>query len=230
MVVAIVHFIRRRPELYWIFVILFLGWIGALVYIVVEVVPDAGLLRTSFQAFPRRRRIHELERAILDNPSAGNYEELGLLYLDDRKFARARAAYDKAISERTDSVDPFYRRGVAEIELDDFKAAVPDLERAVRADPNYDFHRAVGLLAHACAQTGNAEKAGQLFQQATKISTSSEIYYNYALFLNSQGRKDEARQWAQKILDKGPTMPSYQRRRERGWFRKAYALRARLAI
>ena len=74
MAVAIVHFIRRRPDTYWLFVIIFLGWIGALVYIVAEVIPDAQLLRGSFQAFPRRRRIHELERAIRDNPSAGNYE------------------------------------------------------------------------------------------------------------------------------------------------------------
>ncbi len=228
--IAIVHFIRRRPDTYWIFVILFLGWIGALVYIVAEVVPDVGLLRTSFQAFPRRRRIHELEHAVLDNPSAGNYEELGLLYLDDHKFARARACYDKAIASRTDSVDAFYRRGVAESELGEFATAVPDLEHAVKADPNYDFYRAVGLLAHAYAETGNAEKAAALFQQATKISTSSETYYNYALFLHAQGRKEEARQWAQKILDKGPTMPRYQRRRERPWFRKAYALLARLAI
>lgn len=230
MVVAIVHFIRRRPDTYWIFVILFLGWIGALVYIVAEVIPDAGLLRTSFQAFPRHRRIHELQHAIIDNPSAGNYEELGLLYLDDQDFARARACYDKAISSRTDSIDPFYRRGLAESELGDFAAAVPDLERAISADPTYDFHRGIGLLAHAYAETGKTEMAAALFQQATKISTSSELYYNYALFLQSQGRKAEARQWAQKILDKGPTMPSYQRRRERSWFRKAYALLARLAI
>jgi hypothetical protein len=228
--VAIVHFIRRRPDTYWIFIILFLGWIGALIYIVAEVIPDAGLLRGSFQAFPRRRRIHELERAILDNPSAGNYEELGLLYLDDGDFARARACYDKAISSRTDSSDPFYRRGIAEIELGDFAAAVPDLERAVAADPNYDFQRAKGLLAHAYAETGQAEKAEALFQQATKTSTSSETYYNYALFLQSQGRVDEAREWAQKILDKRPTMPGYQRRRERAWFRKAYALLARLRL
>jgi hypothetical protein len=229
-VIAIVHFIRRRPDTYWLFVILFLGWIGALVYIVVEVIPDAGLLRTSFQAFPRRRRIHELERAIIDNPSAGNYEELGLLYLDDGDFARARACYDKAIASRKDSVDAFYRRGVAEVELGDFAAAVPDLEKAVSADPAYDFHRAVGLLAHAYAQTGKPEKAESLFKQATKISTSSETYYNYALFLHARGRKEEARQWAQKILDKGPTMPGYQRRRERTWFRKAYALLARLRL
>src|SRR5512135_195982 len=124
-VIAIVHFIRRRPNFFWIWVILF-HWIGALVYILVEVIPDASLLRSSFQVFPRRRRIHELERAILDNPSAGNYEELGLLYLDDQDYTRARACYDKAISSRADSIDPFYRRGVAEIELGDFAAAVPD--------------------------------------------------------------------------------------------------------
>jgi hypothetical protein len=228
--VAIVHFIRRRPDWYWLLIIFFGGWLGALVYFVVEVIPDAGLLRTSFQIFPRRRRIHELERAILDNPSAGNYEELGLLYLDDGDFGRARAAYDKAISSRTDHPDPFYRRGIAEIELGDFAAAVPDLEHVVADEPNYDFYRAKGLLAHAYSQTGQADKADALFQQATQISTISETYYNYALFLQSQGRIEEARQWAQKILDKKPTMPGYLRRRERPWFRKARALLARVRI
>jgi len=228
--VAIVHFIRRRPETYWLFIILIGGWIGALIYIAVEVVPDAGLLRTSFQVFPRRRRIQELERAIFDNPSAGNYEELGLLYLDDGNFSRARACYDKAISSRSDSIDAFYRRGVAEVELGDYAAAVPDLERAVSADPDYDFHRGKGLLAHAYAQTGQAGKAEDMFQQATKISTISETYYDYASFLYSQGRNDEARQWAQKILDKRPSMPGYQRRRERPWFRKAQGLLIRLRI
>ena len=225
-----VHFIRRRPETYWIFVILFLGWVGALVYIVVEVIPDAGLLRGSFQVFPRRRRIRELEAAIRDNPSAGNYEELGLLYLDDGDFAKARACYDRSIAQRSDSVDPFYRRGVAEVELGDFAAAVPDLERAIEADPSYDFHRGVGLLAHAYAQTWQAEKAAKFFEQATKISTSSETYYNYALFLQGEGRVAEAREWAQKIVDKRATMPGYQKRRERVWFRKAYGLLARLRL
>jgi tetratricopeptide (TPR) repeat protein len=194
-----------------------------------EVIPDAGLLRSSFQVFPRRKRIQELERAILDNPSAGNYEELALLYLDDGNFARARACYDKAISSRTDHADPFYRRGIAEIELGDFTAALPDLERTVMSDPDYDFHRAKGLLAWAYAKTGQTEKADAMFREATRISTLSETYYHYALFLESQRRSAEARIWAQKILEKKPTMPGYLRRRERPWFRKASGLLTRLA-
>ena len=227
-IIAVIHFIRRRPNFYWLWVILFMSWMGALVYIAVEVIPDAGLLRDSFQVFPRRRRINELERTILDNPSAGNYEELGLLYLDDRNYEKARACYDKAISSRTDHADPFYRRGIAEIELGDFAAAVPDLEHVVTSDADYDFHRAKGLLAWAYAQTRQNEKADALFREATRISTISETYYHYALFLQSQGRIAEAREWAQKILAKKPTMPGYLRRRERPWFRKASGLLGRL--
>src|SRR2546422_4527509 len=137
-IVAIVHFIRRRPDTYWLWIIL-IHWMGAVMYIAVEVLPDAGLLRQSFKVFPRRKRIRELESAILDNPSAGNYEELADLYMEDSNFARARECYDKAISSRTDSPDPFYRRGVCEIELGDFPAALEDLKRVVAKDPKYDF-------------------------------------------------------------------------------------------
>ncbi len=228
--VAIVHFIRRRPDGYWLWIIIFLGGLGALIYIAAEMIPDAGLLRQEFKVFPRRRRIHELEVAIRDNPSPGNYEELGELYLEEGNDSRARQCFDKSISARTDSPDPFYKRGIAEIGLGDFPAAITDLERVVTKDPKYDFHRAPALLAHAYANTGQPGKAEALFQEVTKISTSSETYYNYATFLASQNRIAEARQWAQHILDKKPTMPGYLRRRERPWFRKASALLLRLRM
>src|SRR5437667_10098777 len=91
-IVAIVHFIRRRPDTYWLWIIL-IHWMGAVVYIAVEVLPDAGLLRQSFKVFPRRTRIRELEAAIRDNPAAGNYEELADLYWQDKKLSRPRARY-----------------------------------------------------------------------------------------------------------------------------------------
>ncbi len=223
-VLAVVHFIRRRPDGFWLWIIIFGGGFGAIVYLAIEALPDLGLLRQSFKVFPRRRRIRELESAILDNPSAGNYEELADLYMEEGKFGRARDCYNHAISSRTDSPDPFYRRGVCEIELADFPAALQDLERVVGKDPKYDFQRAAGLLAHAYANTSQPEKADALFRQVTITSTLSETYYNYALFLASQQRMQEARHWARQILAKRPTMPGYLRRRERPWFRKANAL------
>ena len=218
---AIVHFIRRRPDTYWLFVILFLGPLGAIIYLAVEALPDIGLLGQSFKVFPRRKRNHELEAAIHDNPSAGNYEELGDLYMDDGKIAQARAAFDRAIAARADTPDPFYRRGVCALQMGDAAAAVPDLERVVAKEADYDFHRAAGLLAHAYALTGQQERAEALFREVTKISTLSETYLNFADLLASEGKKAEAREWAQKVLEKKLSMPGYLRRRERPWFRRA---------
>jgi hypothetical protein len=226
--VAIVHFIRRRPDGYWLWVILFLGPIGPLIYIVVEVIPDLGLLRDTFQAFPRRKRIRSLEAMITQNPSAGNLEELADLYLDERDYKRARELYDRAIASRGVSDDAYYRRGITAIHLEDYKAALPDIDYTVSRDPKYDSYRAMGLLAHTYAQLGEPEKAEAFFEEATRMSTLSETYLNYAQLLASQGRTSEAREWAQRVLQKKPTMPSYLRRRERPWFRKASALLKKL--
>ena len=218
---AIVHFIRRRPDNYWFYVIIFLGPLGAIVYLLVEALPDIGLVGQSFKVFPRRKRINQLESIIRDNPSPGNYEELGDLYMDDGKFPQAREAFDKAIAARADTPDPFYRRAVCAIQMNDFAAARPDLERVVAKEPDYDFQRAAALLAHVYAHTEQKEKAEALFRQVTTTSTLSETYLNFADLLASEQRNAEAREWAQKVLDKKPTMPSYLRRRERSWFRRA---------
>ena len=220
-VLAIVHFIRRRPNTVWIYIILFLGPVGALVYLFAEALPDVGLLNEAVKGVSRRKRIAALELAIRDNPSGGNYEELGELYMEGGKFQSAHDAFDKAIAARIDTPDAFYRRGTCALRLGNAQAAVSDLERVVAKYPNHDFNRAAGLLAHAYALTGQKEKSEELFRSVTVTSTLSETYLNFADMLASDGRPAEARQWAQKVLDKAPTMPRYLRRRERPWFQRA---------
>lgn len=227
MIVAIIHFIRKRPDFFWIWIIIFLGPLGALIYLAVEALPeltDPG----AFKFVVRGSRKRELENAVLDNPSAGNYEELGQIYLDEGKWAKAKDAYDRAVSSRTDSVDPFYRRAVAEIELGRFNDALPDLERTVSEDPRYDFQRAPGLLAYAYWKTGQPDRAQQMFQAVMQTSTLTETQYHYAEFLVAQGKREEARKVLDTILAKRRGMPGFQRRRERPWFRKVYALRSTL--
>ena len=115
------------------------------------------------------------------------------------------------------------------MQLGDAAAALPDLERVVAKEPNYDFYRAAGLLAHAYAQTGQKERAETLFRQVTAKSVASETYLNFADLLASEGHTEEAREWARKVLEKKPSMPGYLRRRERPWFRSANKLLKRLA-
>jgi hypothetical protein len=227
MAMALVHFIRRQPSFYWLYLIFFLGPLGALIYLAIEWLPelfDPG----AFRFLERGRRVREVEASIRQNPSAGNYEELGLLRLDKGDWSGARACFDRALDQRTDSLDPFYRRGLAEVELNDFAAARADLERVVSADAGYDFQRAAGLLAFADWKTGDLDRAQRLFEQVLRTSTLTETQLHYAEFLAETGHREEARQQALRIRDKRAGMPGFQRRRERKLFRRNSALLRKL--
>ena len=228
-IAALVHFFRRRPDGYWFYIIIFGGGVGAAAYLIVEAIPDLGLLRGVFQGFGRRNRIKILETQILDNPSPGNYEELGELLLEQKQFAKGRDAFNRAISVRADSPHAFYHRGQCSLGLGDFAAAIPDLERVVAKDAKFDYYRAAGLLADAYARTGRLDLAAPLFASVTQFSTTPETLYNYANFLKLENRQAEAREWAQKLLAKKRTLPRYMQRVERPWFRKAKSLERDLA-
>lgn len=223
-IIAIVHFVRRRPESYWFFIIFFGSFLGASVYIVAEMLPDLGLLRGVVQGFGRRSRIQAVETMILDNPSVANYEELGELYKDQKQYEKAREAFNHAISARSDSIYTFYSRALCSLGLNDLPGAIADLELVVASDRKFDYHRAAGLLADAYARTGQLDRAEPLFAEVTQISTTPETLYNYASFLKTVNRPAEAREWAQKLLAKKRTLPRYMQRRELPWFRKGKAL------
>lgn len=227
MAAALIHFARRQPESYWLWIILLLGPLGSLIYLVVQALPEVRDPGT-FDFVSRGRRIRELEFAVSQNPSAGNFEELGQLYLDKGQWAKARTCFDRSIQQRGDSPDPFYRRALALLQLGDFTAAIADLERVVKTEPDYDIHRAAGLLAWAYARTGQTAKAEALFPRVLQLSTLTETQFHYAEFLAAQGHRDEARQWVDRILSKRNGMPGFQRRRDRPWFRQTRLLLAKV--
>jgi len=111
---ALVHFVRRRPDGYWLWIILMFGALGAVVYFIAEVIPDFSLIQAGFVRSGRRRRLAELEAIVQENAAVGNLEELADLCLEQGQFARARELYDKVIaSPQTTTIDPYYRRGLA---------------------------------------------------------------------------------------------------------------------
>src|SRR3984893_5912030 len=96
--IALWHFVRRRPENYWLYIIIFGGVLGAGTFLVVEMIPDLGLLRGGFLRFGRRSRIQSLETQILDNPSAGNLEEVAELYFEHKNYGKEGEGLNRAIA------------------------------------------------------------------------------------------------------------------------------------
>lgn len=227
-VIALIHFVRRRPDNYWIWIIVFFGPLGAVVYMFVEMLPDLGLMRQGFKSMSRRKRIRILEATVLENPSPGNYEELGDLLLEEKSYARARECFDRALSQRTDSVDPFYRRGIAAFEMGDFNAALGDFERVIKSDPKYDFTRVQLFDARTLAALGRHDEAAAAFDRLLGSSSSTEALCAAAEFFAEHGRAAEAKELADKVLARRPTMPAYQKRRERPFLRRAAAVSKRV--
>lgn|GEM_PF-193257 len=227
-IAALVHWTRRRPDTFWIWIIIIGGAIGAIAYFLVEGGPDLRTLRTKLKGPGRRRRIAALRFIVRDNPSAGNYEQLGELLMEEKKYAAARDAFSKALASRTDSLDPFYWRGVAAYHLGDYDEAIPDLQHVAKADPKYDYSRVLCLLGLALARTGRADEATATFERLVRSSTSAESACAAAEFYITRGRFAEAHELIETLLARRPTMPSYQKRRDRVWLRKAKKLERRL--
>jgi hypothetical protein len=190
--------------------------------------PDLGLMRHSLGGFSRRMRINLLRGIVLENPSAGNYEELGDLLLEEERYREARECFDRALSQRTDSLDPFYRRGIAAFELGDAVAALPDFEREVKSEPRYDFSRARLYYARSLAGTGRTADAAPVFEGLVESSGTTEALCYAAEFFAQQNRPREARELIERITLRKRTMPPFQKRRERPWLRRASALRRRV--
>jgi hypothetical protein len=227
-IAALVHFVRRRPDGFWLWIILFFGGLGSLVYLVVEAAPDLALVGGPYKPFQNSKRMRQLEWLIRENPAPDNYEELGMLYIHAQRWAEARECFNQAIATGASSMDAFYRRGLCSAALSDYNGAAADFERVVMKEGNYDFYRAATSLAQCYAHLGNVSKAGALFEQVTRCSTLTEAQLAYARFLSGQGREAEALEWVERILAKSATMPRFQRRTERPLFRQASALRKKL--
>src|SRR5262245_62698306 len=96
-IAALVHFFwRRRASFVWVWIIFIGGFVGAAAYLIVEVFSEADLLRAALERRARKARTAAIEAQILDNPSVANLEELGELYWDERAYAKAREAFNRA--------------------------------------------------------------------------------------------------------------------------------------
>lgn len=229
-VIALVHFFRRRPEWYWLWIIFIGGALGALVYVIAEMIPDLGLLRGTMQGYQRKTRIQQVEAMVVDNPSVANLEELGELYFDQKNYSRARDFFNRAIATRADSEHTFYRRGLCSLYLGDPNATINDIEPIIKADPKFDYWNGAASLASAYAQVGRVDEADALYRKVIDNSTTPQNLYNYAAFLAAQKRPADARATLDQLMQKKHTLPRYMQRIERPWFRKGKSLAKQIPV
>jgi len=146
---AIIHFIRRRPDTYWIYIILFLGPLGAAIYLLSRLCPTWGSCASRSRFFPEEGASMNWRPPSSTTPPPAITKNSPISTWK-MGTSRERALATTRQSRRARTRPILLSPGVCEVQLADFAAAVL-IWSELSAGSGYDFHRARGLLAHAYA-------------------------------------------------------------------------------
>jgi tetratricopeptide (TPR) repeat protein len=132
-----------------------------------------------------------LEKAVDNSPSPALLEILGKAYGQAHDYAKAEAAYQRAVDADPDETS--YRRGLAQTLLLEGKltGALQQYQRLTQAEPESpeNYLRA----AQICRRLGRLDEAEKDLLQAKELAPGNlEVLYNEALLYETQGRFDDA--------------------------------------
>lgn len=228
-IAMIVHWVRVRPEFYWLWIIILLGPLGSAIYFFVEVVPTIRWKLPAIERLERRRRKEQLERIVADSPTQESLAQLARICALEGEHERAIELYGEALQRDPHDPDSLFGRGKALFAVGRKEEAIRDLRTVVEDEPTHAFHQAAVSLAEAYEANGQDGEAEKTYLAILGRTTVSAAYYGHARLLAKRGQKDEARGQLQQILAKQPGLPRYLRRQERPWVRKAKDMLKELA-
>ena len=132
-----------------------------------------------------------LEKAASDSSSPDVYDLLGDAYSQQKNYAKAEAAYQKAVDEDPD--DPGHRHGLAQALLsqDKYTEALAQYTKLAELEPGTaeNYLR----IAQLDRRLGKFAEAEASLLKAKQLSPGSlEVLYNEALLYEDQGRFDDA--------------------------------------
>jgi hypothetical protein len=226
-----IHVIKTGRNFLWIWVIL-LPYVGPLVYIAFEVLPDLFRSRTA------QRTARSFKKAMDPEADLRRYE--GEARVTSNVASRQRYAeelsrhgrHDDAITQYREALtglyqhDPNLMLGLAQAQFakGDAPAARATLDDLIRLNPEFRSPQGHLLYARALETEGNYPKALEEYATLAPAYPGAEAAVRYAQLLKSQGRMDEARKVARELLEQARIAPAHYRKAQKSWLDAAQRL------
>lgn len=227
-IALIVHVIRTGRSYYWVFLILIPG-IGALAYIVAELLPEflgsvqgRRALRGVKKTLNPMGELRQRERELQLSGSVDATRRLADELIDTGRFAEAVGLYEKALTGLYEN-DPDLLLGLATAQFgnEEFAAARATLERLIEHNPDYksaDGHLIYARTTEAC---GDIDKAREEYVAVAAYFAGAEARLRYGLFLENQGDTKAAQEQFEEILSIAQLAPRHYRKAQRQWIAEA---------
>jgi hypothetical protein len=231
-IALIAHAAKTGRFMPWGFIILLLPGIGALAYVVVELLPEwfgsTKVRRTRQQiagAMNPTGRYRQLQEELEIVDTIANRSALAGECLTLGKYEEALAQYD-AILARPLGEEPGFMLGKARAEygLGDANAALATLDELKRRWP--DYHSADGHLLYAMAleREGRDDEALAHYAAVGQYFPGAEPRVRQAQLLQRLGRDGEARALAEDVVRTLGRAPAHVRKSQRQWLASAQKL------
>jgi len=245
---AISDCLRQHRNWLWILAVLFLGPLGALGYMISELLrgrrfgplqlPE-GYIADKGKKFEQGwrenltikhpdlerpvddERFIQLEKDIAINPAPALLFELADLHAQNGDMEKAVTYYRRGLERDQEDIYARYRLGKALATLGRHAEAVVHLNQVYETDPKHDYGMATEALADALLASGQDAAACDRYEELTRTSSRSRPMFQFATLLDKQGRRDEARQIMQEIVEQESSLPSYVLSSEQPWIEQA---------
>jgi len=223
-----VHAIRAREWL-WAAMIVLLPVAGPLFYYLqVYRASGSGMRGFELPGAHDRRRIKTLQAQIHNLDKPHHRLELGDIYFQQNKLAKAEACYRAAIERDPRDIHIRAHLGQCLLRQKRTAEALPLLEGVGREDPKHDYGHSLMALAEARAAEGDVPGAIAVWRQVTAGHAYARARVQLAELLAGQGQFAEARGLLEEVLNDALHGPAFARKRERVWVRRARARLRRL--
>lgn len=220
-----VHAVRTGRPLYWLFILLIGSYVGVLVYLLAEVLPELRNSHGAGRAIGRVRdridparhtRAATRELEIAD--TLDNRRRLAERKLADGDHAGAEALYRDALRGLY-ATDPTLMLGLAQAQFHrgEPSAARATLDALIAANPDFRSHEGHLLYARAVEASDDVDATIEEYEALIQGYPGEEARVRYARFLQRHGRLDEARALYAETLRRVDLAPAYYRREQREW-------------
>ncbi|WP_338690706.1 tetratricopeptide repeat protein [Bradyrhizobium sp. 26S5] len=213
---------RLQP---WAFIILMVPLIGALAYIVVELIPEWWGGPGAAQARKRvanrldpEKRYRELSDRLATSDTIANRAALAAECQNVGRFEEAESHYDHVLG-LPQGDDPAYALAKAQAQFARKQPAeaLATLDALRERWPDFESAEGHLLYARSLAEIGRLDEALEEYQAVTQYFPGAEARVRYGLLLQLVGRTAEARMVFNELLIQMRRAPKYLRDAQAEW-------------
>jgi len=218
--ICVIHCLKKGNQNNWIWLIVFLPFIGCLIYFFSEIITNREIrtVRSGVGEILRPSgSIRKLEENLRFSDSFNNRMALANAYLASGQPREAISLYENSLSGAFSENEEVISQLITAYYMEKRYQDVVKMAEKIYTRPQFPRSKAHILYAMSLAYSGNNEMAEKEFLGMKGRFSNFEARYYYALFLQKNNRNPEAKQVLSEIVEEIPQLGNVEKRYNREW-------------